>query len=131
MLFTNLNLGKRRHIRVEPEKTLPIEVSINGGNFLDILTAQDISVGGVSIVVPHEFKGCQINGTVSLVITLPEPIRKSFQVTGEIRHVSGKIFGIRFMDISESDKLNVRNYVAYRLNGEPWDVRLRHKMGFF
>ncbi len=87
---------------------------INGENFLDILEALDISVGGIGISVPHMFDGCKIENDVSLVITIPFPVMKSIAVAGKVKHIKGKDFGVTFVSIKGIDKKLVEEYVVYR-----------------
>lgn len=89
-----------------------------GTDFLDVLEARNISVGGMKIIVPHLFKGCDINSPVDVIIKLPQ--RKSFKARGLIKHIHGNqksdgSFGFKFTEISESDREAVDRYVQKRL----------------
>jgi len=119
---------RRRYIRVAQEVDHPIGVHINGENFFDILTAKDISIGGLGIVAPHEFKGCRIDRLVSLVITLPYPIKKSFMAKGTIKHVVDERFGVMFVEIDKKSRDRVREYVSYRIQRETWWTKLKFKI---
>jgi len=110
---------KRRHVRVQPEKKRPVEININGQNFLTIIYANDISEGGIGIIVPEKFKGCKINNNVSLVITLPKPFKKSFLVTGRIIHVINEKFGVEFLDLTKENRRILKKYINSRLQDEP------------
>ena len=108
---------KRRYPRVSPEKGRPIRVDINGVDFLEILHADNLSEGGLAIVVPHEFKGCKIDQPVSLIVSLPEPVRTNISVSGNIRYISytRQIFGVAFVDLRKEDRQKIRRYVEYRM----------------
>jgi len=107
---------KRRYPRVSPEKGRPIRVDINGVDFLEILHADNLSEGGLSMVVPHEFKGCRIDQPVSLIISLPEPMESNVTVSGTIRYISytRQIFGVAFGNLKKEDREKIRSYVEYR-----------------
>ncbi|MBF0451727.1 MAG: PilZ domain-containing protein [Candidatus Magnetomorum sp.] len=119
MRRTKKKNDKRRHIRVQPEKKSPVEVDINGQNFLTIIYANDISEGGIGIIVPEKFKGCKINNNVSLVITLPKPLKKSFIVTGRIIHVINEKFGVEFLDLAKENRKLLKQYIKKRLKENP------------
>ncbi len=103
--------NKRRYIRVRPHEWAPVEIQLNGVDFLDILYAEDISEGGARINVPHEFSGCTIDAAIDLVITLPE--YRSFKARGRIRHVGNTrtAFGVEFISLEESSRQQLRGYV--------------------
>jgi len=117
---------KRRHIRVQPEKKRPVEININGQNFLTIIYANDISEGGIGIIVPEKFKGCKINNNVSLVITLPAPFKKSFLVTGRIIHVINEKFGVEFLDLTKENRKILKKYINSRLKEKPGLQKQHH-----
>ena len=118
---------RRRHFRIQQEKNHPIGVHINGENFIEMIRANDISIGGIGLIVPHEFKGCKIDRMVYLVITLPFPVNKSFKTKGIIRHVIGKRFGVKFVGIQDSAYRLIRKYVSYRLKASDWLTKLKFK----
>ncbi|NOY53776.1 MAG: PilZ domain-containing protein [Deltaproteobacteria bacterium] len=111
---------KRRFPRVSPEKGRPIRVDINGVDFLEIVYADNLSEGGLSIVAPHEFRGCKIDQPVSLIISLPEPEKANILVAGIIRYISytRKIFGVAFVDLKKEDRKKIQRYVEYRMKGD-------------
>jgi clan AA aspartic protease (TIGR02281 family) len=130
------NEKKLRYFRVVPEEDHPINVDITGENFLENVNASDISETGIGIVVPHRFKGCEIDNEVSVVISIPYPVRKSFLVRGNIRHVSDNRFGITFIDLSKPDRKLIRKYIEQRLRDNSFverfwyrylSFRLRHR----
>ncbi|KPA15213.1 Type IV pilus assembly PilZ domain protein [Candidatus Magnetomorum sp. HK-1] len=107
--------NKRRFVRVKPEKKNPVTVNINGKNFLKILYAHNISEGGISVTVPEKFDGCEINKDVSLVISLPKPIKSSFVVSARIIHVENEKFGVKFLDLKDEHRENLKRYVFHRV----------------
>lgn len=121
---------KRRYTRVQSEKNRPIRVDFNGENFLDILSADNISEGGLSLVVHHEFKGCKIDEPVSLIVTLPYPIEQSISVSGIIRYisVSHRVFGVAFQGLTDRDRRKIHQYISYRIKDRPWFTRFGFKV---
>lgn len=109
---------RRRHPRVAPLPEQPVMVDINGDNFLDVVRVRDISEGGAGIFVPHDFRQCQLNELVRVVITLPAPNKASFSASGRIRHKASHYFGVQFLDLRESDRQLIRRYVTVRLRSE-------------
>jgi len=103
----------RQYERVVPVRSEPIIIDINGANFIDILKAGNISLGGIMISVAHEFKGCEIDKHVNLAIKLPTPINKSFSATGKIKHISGDAFGVNFISIHEHGQQMLRKYILF------------------
>ena len=104
---------KRKHPRVLPLETSPIEVQIMGAGFLEVLLAVDISLGGMAVVVPHGFSEEELSEVVELIVTLPGS--KPFKTRGSIRHISrgtdsGR-FGVQFEDLSESQRAHISWYV--------------------
>ena len=107
---------KREFIRVETENDYPIEVQIMGDVFLDVLNAKDISTSGVGVYVSHEFKGCNINDEVDLILTLYN--ETPFKAKGAIIHnnISSKgYFSIEFTEISPDNKKEIYDYIQIRL----------------
>ncbi|ETR70460.1 MAG: hypothetical protein OMM_08794 [Candidatus Magnetoglobus multicellularis str. Araruama] len=122
---------KRRHIRVQPDKKRPVEININGQNFLRILYANDISEGGIGIIVPEKFKGCKINNNVSLVITLPHPYKKIFLVTGRIIHVMNEKFGVEFLDLTKENRKILKKYINRRRTDNPEHKKAKRLRAFW
>ncbi len=107
---------KRQHIRVPVENDHPIEVQIMGDAFLDVLNAKDVSTSGVGVYVSHEFRGCNINDEVNLVLTLNN--ETPFNAKGTIIHssVTGKgYFSVEFTGISSENKKLIYDYIHTRL----------------
>jgi len=116
----------RKQIRVAPEAGHPVTVDINGDNFLEIVDAADISEDGIGISTPSRLEGCRIDEIVSLVITLPHPVRHIFHGIGKVKHISGEKFGVFFIDVSRADLKAVRRYVGRRIKDKSWPVRVRY-----
>jgi len=72
------------------------------------------------MVVPHEFKGCRIDQPVSLIVSLPEPVKTNISVSGIIRYISytRQIFGVAFVNLKKEDRKKIQRYVSYRLGQE-------------
>jgi c-di-GMP-binding flagellar brake protein YcgR len=122
--------SRRKNLRIQPSKTDPIRVDINGDNFIDILNAVDISLGGIGIFVSHGFKGCHINNKVSFVLELHLQKKRCFvEVAGQIKHVSGTRFGVCFENLSDSARAKIRQYIVARLREESLVQWLKYKLG--
>ena len=120
--------NSRRHTRVSPEAGRPVTVDINGQNFVDVLPVRDISESGLGIEVPHGFEGCRINEPVDLIVNLPEPIASSLAVTGKIKHVSDRYFGVVFLAMNPNNRQAARKYVRHRVRNLSWWNRMRVRM---
>jgi c-di-GMP-binding flagellar brake protein YcgR len=111
---------KRKALRIKPLASEPIEVQIIGVEFMDVLYARDISTLGIGIWVPHQFKGCNIDEEVQIIVTLPE--LEPFLCQGLICHKSSRdakeFFGVRFTRISKLHHLWIKTYVQRRLSEE-------------
>jgi len=105
--------NRRKHARVKPEQKAPVRVQIIGEDFLDAFRANDISVGGLSVTVPHLFEGCKIDREVELIVTLPR--KRAFQARGQIRHLRkvdyGAVFGVMFTAIETENRERINYYV--------------------
>jgi len=106
---------KRRFQRVRPAPSAPIEVQVMGGAFLEVLHAQDISVGGMAVLVPHGFSDDELSETVQLIISMPAA--RSFKATARIRHIertgSGGKFGIEFAELDAAHRAHIARYVDW------------------
>lgn len=120
---------RRRFVRVSPDREHPIRIDINGENFLDILSANDISEGGVGVSVPHRFKGCDTQSTVTFIIGLPYPEKTLLSVTGQIKHVSGDRFGVCFTRVSDETRSKIKSYISVRLKQESIMDWFKYKVG--
>lgn len=112
---------KRRHVRVNLKKNDPVEIQIMGDMFLEVLFAENISISGVGIEVPHGFKECEMNSVVDLILTLPR--EQPFKAKGTIRHkknVAGNFhkghFGVEFTVISPEGKEKIQQLIQKRLH---------------
>ena len=113
-----------------PNPHEPINININGENFIEILQANDISVGGVCITVEHGFKNCNLNATVSFIIELPiDEKKKIIKVQGVIKHLSGNRFGVAFKNIPEMARFTIKKYIAARIKEESLIEWMRYKVG--
>ena len=114
---------RRRDVRVRPAEHEPVEVQVMGRDFMDVFRARDISVGGIGLLVPHLFDGCDLAVSVDLVISVPG--RTSFMARGVIRHISkpGKGgptggrdgFGVEFTFLSVEGRAFIQGYVQKRV----------------
>ena len=59
-------LERRQFLRVSPDKEHAVSIDINGEGFIDVLNAEDISLGGISVRVPHGFKHCDLHQAQAL-----------------------------------------------------------------
>lgn len=88
-----------------------------GNGFLEVLSARDISVGGLGISVGHKFEGCDTDSEVDLILTLGRA--RPFKTRGIIRHTSKSgadhIFGVQFTALSPDHAKAIEAYVATRL----------------
>jgi hypothetical protein len=121
----------RRYERVTPKPSAPIIIDINGTNFIDVLKAGNISLGGVNISVVHGFKGCEIEKQVNLAIKLPNPVNKSFSATGKIKHISGDAFGVNFLSIHKHGEKMLRQYLLYHQKQNSTWKSIRYFCHFF
>jgi len=122
--------NRRQHLRVQPERNNPIKVDINGEDFIEVLHAVDISIGGMGIAVSHMFEGCHIDKTVSVIVTLPTSGNRGFQVDCEIKHVENSIFGIQFVNLTAANRRQIKDYIASRLIDAPWPIRIKQRLGW-
>lgn len=106
---------QRQHPRVRPLPSRPVEVQIMGSTFLEVLTVEDISIGGVGVLVPHGFRLGDFDQTVQLIIALPG--HRPFKAEAVIRHQRGakdnSKFGVEFVRVG--DPAAVQAYVAHML----------------
>ena len=88
-----------------------------GNGFLEVLSARDISIGGVGISVKHKFEGCDTNSEVDLIVTLGRT--RPFKTRGIIRHTSKSgsdhVFGVQFIALAPEHRQAIETYVASRL----------------
>ncbi len=105
---------QRRDPRARPLDAEPVRIDIMGDGFLEVLTARDISVGGVGVFVRHDFKGCDTDSEVDLIVKLGN--ERPFKTRGVIRHGVRQgvrhFFGVEFVGLSEQQRELVASYVA-------------------
>lgn len=103
----------RRHVRVQPSTSDPVEVQIMGEDSLNILHARDVSVSGIGVLVSHRFEGCNIENGVELVITLPGT--RSFITRGQVIHKGEDdgtaYFGVEFTRLDTMHKDLIGDFV--------------------
>jgi hypothetical protein len=119
----------RKHQRITPARQRPVVVDLNGSNFIDVVVAQDISVGGLRLLIQHRFEGCEIDKIVDLTIKLPRPIARTIKASGKIRHLTGNTFGVSFLDMTRQDQQILESYTALHTGPRSlWD-RFTHWFG--
>ena len=106
---------QRHYSRVETTAAAPVRIDINGEDFIDVVSAVDISEGGMALNVPHRFKGCNLDVLVSMIVQLPAPVSAHFTVMGRIMHISNDAFGVAFVGLSEAARNHIRRYIKSRL----------------
>lgn len=92
-------------------KSDQVKVDIVGKNFVDIINAKDISMGGVAVYIPHFIIGCKIGEVVDCVITLPG--EKIVITQGRIKHMGedkNHFFGIEFVQMDQESKKNLSSF---------------------
>ncbi|PJZ69815.1 pilus assembly protein PilZ [Leptospira perolatii] len=109
-----MNRDKRQQVRVVPFPAQPVQIQLMGNGFLDILVAQDISMGGIAVRVPHGFEGCDLNSEIQILVSLPG--YKPFKAKGKIRHLGKSreaqgYFGVQFVSFDPKGKELLSSYV--------------------
>jgi hypothetical protein len=107
---------QRRHSRVAAATTAPVRIDINGKDFIEVLSAVDISEGGMGLSVSHRFEGCNLDDLVSMIVQLPAPVNSHFSVMGHIMHISNDAFGVAFVGLPQAARQQIRTYIASRLD---------------
>ncbi|XDD50559.1 PilZ domain-containing protein [Leptospira sp. WS92.C1] len=110
-------MEQRKFPRVLPGVNEVIEVQLMGLNFLDILNAKDISIGGLAIEVPHLFEGCDINSPIQMILTLPgrSPLKLAGKVKRKISAPGTSLFGVEFGSLDPKAKYQIESYIQTRL----------------
>ncbi|OUR97466.1 hypothetical protein A9Q84_09635 [Halobacteriovorax marinus] len=106
-------MAERIHLS---EKSNQVKVDIIGKNFVDIIKAKDISMGGIAVYVPHFIIGCKIGEVVDCIITLPGD--KSVVTSGRIKHMGEEkdfFFGIEFVQMDPESKINLSKFCESQL----------------
>lgn len=111
-LWDMLANDKRRFARVVPLPSAPVEVQIMGAEFLEVLRARDISVGGVCVIVRHAFEGYNLAEAVELVITLPK--QRAFLAQAVVRRIDKQRtnFAVEFTQLEDKDRRAIEAYVT-------------------
>lgn len=104
----SLEKNEQRHFpRVRPLPSRPVEVQIMSTTFLEVLTVEDISVGGVGVRVPHGFRLGDFDTSVQLIIALPG--HRPFKAEAVIRHQVGSAdttkFGVQFTRVQDAEAI--------------------------
>lgn len=89
-----------------------IRIDIVGKNYVDIVKAKDISLGGIAVYVPHFVIDCKIDEVVECKISLPK--KREIKAKGKIKHFGSKndfYFGIEFIKMDDESKKNLRDFV--------------------
>src|SRR5512138_2195680 len=104
---------RRRHPRVMPYDAHPVEVQLVGTNFIEVLRATDISVGGIGVRVGYEFAGYDLDHEVDVIITLPG--KRPFRARGKVRSKSARgrdhVFGVEFTFVAETGRAPLAEFV--------------------
>jgi len=89
-----------------------------GPDFLDIVQARDVGLGGIGVWVSHGFAGCDTSDSVDLIVSLPS--QKPFLTRGRIRHQSyesgGNFFGVSFIDLAPAHRRLLQDYIEEHLS---------------
>jgi len=89
-----------------------------GSDFLEVLHAVDVSMGGLGVQVPHGFVGYDISDEVELVVKVPG--HPAFVTHGFVRHkngATGSMFGVEFTGLPSTGRQRLEAYVNGRLRG--------------
>jgi hypothetical protein len=119
---------KRRGIRVLPEAEHSIRIDLMGSDFIEVITAADISLAGVRISVFHGFKGYNLKERIDMLILLPTPVLHSITTTAKVVHIRDSFFGAEFVSLKKKDFKKLHEYIAYRLKNEGLIPRLLHAL---
>ena len=88
-----------------------------GGNFLEVVYAFDICMGGVGIGVPDSVSAADLGREVDVVITLPG--HKPFMTKGKLAHRTDRAgrskFGVEFTDLQADHRDSLKAYVERML----------------
>jgi c-di-GMP-binding flagellar brake protein YcgR len=109
--------NRRKHPRVRPLVRKPVEIQLMGSDFLEVLSARDISLGGVGIRVDHAFSGYDLASEIQLLIKLPG--KRSFIANGRVRHKATRegweIYGVEFTRLPAEGEVDLAAYVERML----------------
>ncbi|GBF49705.1 type IV pilus assembly protein PilZ [Leptospira ryugenii] len=106
---------KRKHVRVKPLPEEPVEVHLMGTSLIDVLHANDISMGGIGIVAPHHFDEWDMHEKVEILVALPGDLA-DFRARGVIKQIGKKsetqgLYGVQFTDMGPKGKQDLLLYI--------------------
>ncbi|MCW7458708.1 PilZ domain-containing protein [Leptospira bandrabouensis] len=106
---------KRKYVRVQPLENEPVAIHLMGTALLDVLTASDISMGGIGIIAPNHFDEWDMHETVEILVALPGDL-EDFLARGVIRQVGKKskesgVYGVQFTEIGTKGKQDLQVYI--------------------
>jgi c-di-GMP-binding flagellar brake protein YcgR len=98
-----------------PRRDEPIAVQLIGEGFVEMLSARDISEGGLAVAIHHAVDAATLVDEVQVIISLPGLL--SFSAKAQVRHISvaAKTFGVEFTSIRPEDLQTIEKYVARRV----------------
>ncbi|MCB9558212.1 MAG: PilZ domain-containing protein [Deltaproteobacteria bacterium] len=109
----NIVFKRRKHPRARPSRSAPIEVQLMSDDFLEVVNALDISIGGMALQVGHCFEGYDIAAEVTILLKLPGT--RAIMAKGKIMHTrrSGDagVFGVQFTELSDDQRTTIADYV--------------------
>ena len=111
---------RRRHVRVVPREDERIEVYVEGVGFTELLVAQDISEGGIGVIVPKGFNGRDPSAPVKLLIHLPQhgqvrAVATAIHMSSKDCNESNSLFGLAFTKLSDDARGKIAAYVRSRM----------------
>jgi len=114
-MLESLSSGRdqRRYPRVRPHPAKPVEVQLLGTNFLEVVSAADISEAGIGIRLEHGVEGYDFDHLVEIVLTIPG--QRPFVVRGRVRSKSMRgnhhVLGVQFTHLPVQDRRTISQYV--------------------
>ena len=105
-------LYNRTDKRFIPVPEVPVKVDILGKGFQKLLTARDISLGGIGIFIPNDFRGNDVGNEIQIKVFIPE--REEFTVFAEIRHseLDNTFIGVKFIGLTKEVKNVIKGYIS-------------------
>jgi len=109
------SIEKRKHVRVKPLDDDPVEVHLMGTSLLSVLTANDISMGGIGILAPHHFDEWDLNEKIEIIVALPGDLA-DFRARGVIKQIGKKstdlgLYGVQFTEMGPKGKQDLLIYI--------------------
>lgn len=106
---------KRKHQRVKPLEEEPVEVHLMGTGLIDVLNANDISLGGIGILAPNHFDEWDLNEKIEIIVALPGDLA-DFRARGVIKQIGKKsselgLYGVQFTEMGPKGKQDLLVYV--------------------